>query len=57
MGPTVSFPDICLTVEEKIQEKTSTRKTGFSGNRTRTRWARGNDVTPRPQRFFNNNFK
>ena len=45
----LSFPDNCLTVEEKTPDKTSPRKTDPTGNRTRTRCVRGNDVSHRPQ--------
>ena len=47
----LSFPDIYLTAVEKPPEKTSTRKTDSTGDRIRARQVRGNDVTPRPQRW------
>ena len=33
----LSFPEICVIVEEKPRKKTSTRKTDPAGDRTRTR--------------------
>ena len=35
----------------KIPEKTSTRKTYPTRDRTQARWVKGNDVTPQPERF------
>ena len=35
----------------KIPGKSSTRKTDLTGDRTRVRWARGNDVTAASQRW------
>ena len=44
------FPDIFLQLRKK-PGKTSIRKTDPTGDRTRARWVRGNDVTPRSQRW------
>ena len=47
----LGFPDICLTVEKKTPEKTSTRKTDSTGDQTLAHCAKGNDVISRPQRW------
>ena len=44
------FPDFCPTVEEKSR-KNFNQKIDTIGDRTRARCMRGNDVTPRPQRW------
>ena len=41
----LSFPDICLTVEENPR-KTSTTKADPTEDRTRARYVRGNHVKP-----------
>ena len=41
----------CVLQLRKIPGKTSSRKTDPTGDRTRARWVRGSDVTPRPQRW------
>ena len=46
------FPDICLMVEGKPQENLK-QETIPTGDRTRTRYVRDNDVTPRPQQGSN----
>ena len=43
------FPNMCLTVEEK-QRKNLNQEIDLTGDRTRVRFVRNNDVTPRPQR-------
>ena len=45
------FPDICVTVEEQSRKK-SQPGNWPDGDRTRARCLRGNDITPRPQRWF-----
>ena len=44
MGP--EFPDICLIVEVNSR-KNLNQEIDPTGDRTRPRWVRGNDVTPR----------
>ena len=46
----LSFPDICLTVDEKSRTNLS-QENYLTGNRTRALYVRRNDVTPRPQRW------
>ena len=46
----LKLPDICLTGEEKLG-KTLNQEIDPTGDRTRARCVRGNDVTPRPQRW------
>ena len=50
----LSFPDICLTVEENPR-KTSTRKTDLTRDQTQARKEWGNNVVPRPDPVFLNN--
>ena len=44
------FLDICLTVEEKTQEKLN-QKIDLTGDKMLTYWMRGNNVSSRPQRW------
>ena len=44
------FPDICLTVDKNSRKENLNQENDPTGNRTRARYVRGNDVTPRPQK-------
>ena len=47
-GCDLSFPDICLTVEEKLRKKVN-QEIDPNGDRTRVRCVRGNEVIPELQ--------